>query len=44
MFMNGLLSMMFAAGVVAITRFTGSTISDEGAIPKLHWSIAPITT
>jgi hypothetical protein len=41
----GLLSMMLAAGLdVALTRFTGRTISELGATPKLHFSIAPIQT
>jgi len=40
----GLLSMMFASGVPVIVRFCGSTINALGAIPKLHWSIAPIHT
>ncbi|GEN09700.1 hypothetical protein MFU01_47370 [Myxococcus fulvus] len=35
---------MFAAGVGPITLLVGSTTSDEGATPKLHCSIAPMTT
>lgn len=45
MFTIGLLSMMFAAGLPPIvTRFVGSTTSDDGAAPAEHWSIAPWTT
>src|SRR5258708_4770181 len=36
MFVIGTKSMMFAAGVVALTLFTGKTLSAEGAIPKVH--------
>ena len=44
-FTNGLWSMMFAAGMLLVTiPFTGKTISEEGAAPKLHCSIAPIQT
>ncbi len=44
-FTIGLLSMMFAAGGPPhITLLTGRTFKDEGAIPKLHISIAPETT
>src|SRR3954468_9058475 len=38
----GLLSMMLAAGTVAITRFAGSTDSALGATPKLHCIMAPM--
>src|SRR4051794_36272686 len=44
MFTSGLLSMMLAAGVVASTLLAGSTISEEGATPKLHCNMAPVTT
>jgi len=44
MFTMGLLSMMFAAGTVAFTWFAGSTMSDDGATPKLHCNTAPMTT
>lgn len=37
----GLLSIMFAIGIDVMTRFTGSTMSELGATPKLHCSIAP---
>src|SRR3954464_10031378 len=37
-FKNGLLSMMLAIGVLASTRFTGSTLSTEGATPNEHCS------
>jgi hypothetical protein len=44
-FTTGLKSMMFAAGLFStITRLTGRTIRDDGAIPKLHCIIAPMTT
>ena len=37
MFTIGMLSMMFAAGTpLVITRFSGVTTSELGAIPKLH--------
>ncbi len=38
----GLLSMMFAAGVVASTLLVGRTTSVDGAAPKLHIIEAPI--
>jgi len=44
-FTTGLKSMMFAAGLFStITRLTGRTIRDDGAAPKLHCIIAPMTT
>lgn len=44
-FTTGLKSMMFAAGMFSTTtRLTGRTISDDGATPKLHCIIAPMTT
>lgn len=43
-FTIGLLSMMFASGGPVIVRFSGSTTSELGAKPKLHWSIAPMHT
>jgi hypothetical protein len=36
--------MMFAAGVVALTLFTGNTLRAEGAIPKVHIMTAPEVT
>jgi hypothetical protein len=44
MFVIGTKSMMLAAGVVALTLFTGSTLSAEGAIPKVHIMTAPEVT
>jgi hypothetical protein len=35
---------MLAAGAPAVTLFFGKTDSAEGAIPKLHVIIAPLTT
>lgn len=43
-FTIGIKSMMVAAGVVAKTIFTGSTIREEGATPKLHVITAPLVT
>jgi hypothetical protein len=43
-FTNGLLSMMFAAGVAVMVRFTGNTTNVLGATPKLHWRVAPMHT
>jgi hypothetical protein len=43
-FIMGLLSMMFAAGVVVRTLFAGKTTSELGATPKLHAHIAPMHT
>src|SRR5436190_22228201 len=43
-FTIGLLSMMFAAGVVAVTRFAGNTDNALGATPKLHCIMAPMHT
>ena len=43
-FTTGLLSMMFAAGVIPCTRLAGNTDSALGEVPKLHCSIAPIQT
>jgi len=37
----GLLSMMLAMGVLVVTRFTGSTLSVLGVVPKLHCNCAP---
>jgi hypothetical protein len=36
--------MMVAAGVPVMVRFDGSTTSELGAAPKLHWSVAPMQT
>jgi hypothetical protein len=36
--------MIFAAGDPALTLLFGGTESAEGAIPKLHVIIAPLTT
>ena len=44
MFTFGILSMIFAAGDPALTLLFGGTDSAEGAIPKLHVIIAPLTT
>lgn len=45
MFTIGLLSMMLAAaGPPAMTQLAGSTVSELGAVPKLHASIAPMQT
>ena len=43
-FTKGLLSMILAAGMVAITRFIGRTIRVLGAAPKLHCRLAPLHT
>ena len=40
----GIKSMMLAAGAVALTLFTGNTLSAEGAIPKVHIMTAPEVT
>ena len=44
MFTNGLLSLIFAHGVMPVTLFAGRTTNVLGATPKLHWSIAPMVT
>lgn len=45
MFATGLWSMMLAAGLPStITRLAGGTIRADGAAPKLHCIIAPMTT
>ena len=44
MLVIGIKSMMLAAGAVALTRFTGKTLSAEGAIPKVHIMTAPEVT
>jgi hypothetical protein len=44
MFTIGLLSMMVAAGVPVSVLFSGSTMSEAGAAPKLHARDAPIHT
>jgi hypothetical protein len=45
MFMNGMLSMIVAAGgPPALVILTGRTESGDGAAPKLHWHKAPATT
>jgi hypothetical protein len=38
----GLLSMMFAHGVIPATRFAGKTANALGVAPKLHFSIPPM--
>ncbi len=38
---KGLLSIILAIGMVAKVLLIGNTISTEGAIPKLHFNIAP---
>jgi len=40
----GAKSIIVAAGVVANTRLTGSTINVDGATPKLHCKLAPLQT
>src|SRR5262245_35253134 len=44
MLVMGTWSMMLAAGVVALTLFTGNTLSAEGAIPYVHIMTAPEVT
>jgi hypothetical protein len=44
MFSIGLLSMILAIGIEVITLLAGMTISELGATPKLHLSIAPPQT
>src|SRR5262249_62256097 len=45
MFTMGLLSMMFASGWFPVfTRFTGKTTKLLGAMPMLHWRVAPLQT
>jgi hypothetical protein len=44
MFVTGIKSIMFAAGVVALTRLAGNTLSAEGAIPNEHIMTAPDVT
>ena len=45
MFMIGLKSMMLAAGMLlTMTRLNGGTTRLDGATPKAHDIIAPITT
>jgi hypothetical protein len=44
MLVMGTKSMMLAAGVVALTLFTGNTLRAEGAIPKVHIMTAPEVT
>jgi hypothetical protein len=44
MFLTGTKSIMFAAGVVAITCFSGVTTNAEGAIPNEHIIAAPAVT
>ena len=43
-FTMGMQSIMLPAGAVAMTRLFGNTLRTEGAKPKLHLSIAPVTT
>ena len=41
----GIWSMIFAAGMLLVkTRFSGNTINDDGAVPKLQVIWAPIQT
>ena len=40
----GMLSMIVAAGIVAITLLAGSTIMGTGAVPKEHINCAPAHT
>jgi hypothetical protein len=45
MLTRGLWSMILAAGTkLVMTRLTGKTMSELGAIPKLHFNIAPMQT
>jgi hypothetical protein len=44
MFVIGIKSIMFAAGVVALTMFVGKTTNAEGAAPKEHVRAAPAVT
>src|SRR5262245_14735183 len=44
MFTIGLLSMMLAAGAPAIVLLVGRTLSELGAMPKLHIITAPEVT
>jgi hypothetical protein len=44
MLVIGTKSMIFAAGEVALTLFTGKTLSADGAIPKEHIMTAPEVT
>ena len=45
MFVMGWKSMMVAAGwLLVMTRCAGITIMEEGAMPKLHCSVAPLQT
>jgi hypothetical protein len=41
MFNIGTLSMMLAIGMLVVTIFTGRTVIELGAVPKLHFSIPP---
>ena len=43
-FMNGLLSMILAAGIGVKTRLTGNTTRLEGAAPNVHFKLAPMQT
>lgn len=43
-FINGLLSMMLAAGMVARTLFVGKTTKLDGAAPNVHFNVAPMQT
>jgi hypothetical protein len=44
MFSIGTWSMMFASGVCVSTRLIGSTASELGATPMLHFNSAPMHT
>jgi hypothetical protein len=45
MLATGVKSMMFAAGIFEqATRLAGSTVSVDGATPKVHARVAPETT
>jgi hypothetical protein len=43
-FTNAALSVIFAHGVIDMTLLTGSTVKEDGALPKEHWVTAPLTT
>ncbi|MCL7412004.1 MAG: hypothetical protein M8353_00085 [ANME-2 cluster archaeon] len=44
MFNIGTLSIIVAIGVLVVTILTGRTVIELGAVPKLHFSIAPLHT
>jgi hypothetical protein len=44
MFIMGTLSRMLPAGMLLVITFLGVALKEEGAMPKLHWSRAPVHT